>query len=806
MSRLSYLWITQSKNTWLSSKLQYVPHPTKNKPMVTPCSTTRTSSPASGGALPLPPPLATTRWQLLTRSASSSPLLLALTLTLIIVGFSSLSGAEARTFPGEVTKLLALKAELERRGLGYLLDTWICPPEGEGECDPCGPTAGRGDSWGAWHYIACRQVPPGERAAATSTRQRRRRLAGVDGEEIEEDSYGIIDAAYFASTPGDDVVDGGSESAGQRRLLSTAESEADAIADAEPPSNMLGLVTNIHLSDLAIEGTLESMEKVLCPFRHLRELDLDGGRLVGPIPDFIGACFPHLLELDLSHNQLSGSVPADIWRGMPDLEQVKLEDNRLTGTIPGELASLGNLRVLWLDKNDLVGSVPAAFGATNALGKILSLNVEDNPSLCGDIPRGLRVDWRWQLSNQNGTSRDWFGFCVKDPCGIFADGGTDVGKKPCAPAMTAAMTNDGSWDDSSIAINSGDGQLQQPPSCGKLWDQCGGTVAVTVAVWPEEGGYGVDANITEIIIDVPFDGLQCCRRGLACVEVERNDTEKTSFSQCVNDPNWILPELKTEVPPEILREYRELNDAVEDTSCADAWQQCGGTANYLGPQCCKGAAPCVRSSEFYSQCDPSTCAAAWQQCGGYRHEGPQCCREGLECVIHNGGYHQCVVAATLDESRFERDSKSSKLRPFEDDELPALRGNDEEEARPNAWETRGVGGRDKVNGDDQDDQDDEGACVPLWGQCDGFFFEPFLRGPERLPCCGSPGDTKFDDERNMSSTKCVMKNDWFSACEACVGTWEQCGGLDYAGGSCCRNAADACVKVDDFFWQCQPPP
>lgn len=67
-------------------------------------------------------------------------LLLALALTL----GSSLGGgggarlAEARTFPSEVTKLLALKAELEARGLGYLLDTWKCPPEGEGACDPCG--------------------------------------------------------------------------------------------------------------------------------------------------------------------------------------------------------------------------------------------------------------------------------------------------------------------------------------------------------------------------------------------------------------------------------------------------------------------------------------------------------------------------------------------------------------------------------------------------------------------------------------------------------------------------------------------
>ena len=159
------------------------------------------------------------------------------------------------------------------------------------------------------------------------------------------------------------------------------------------------------------------------------------------------------------------------------MEQAKIEDNRLTGTIPGELASLGNLRVLWLEKNNLVGSVPATFGASNALRRILSLNLEDNPSLCGDLPRGLGVDWKWQLDNQGGTSRDWFGFCEKDPCGVFAAGGTDIGA-PCPAGWWNALGGGG-----------GGGQQEQPPSCRKVWDQCGGTVAVVLASSPD-GGYG----------------------------------------------------------------------------------------------------------------------------------------------------------------------------------------------------------------------------------------------------------------------------------------------------------------------------
>ena len=53
-------------------------------------------------------------------------------------------------------------------------------------------------------------------------------------------------------------------------------------------------------------------------------------------------------------------------------------------------------------------------------------------------------------------------------------------------------------------------------------------------------------------------------------------------------------------------------------------------------------------------------------------------------------------------------------------------------------------------------------------------------------------------------TRCVLKNDWYSACEVCVDTWEQCGGLDYTGGGCCRDVVDECVEVDDFFWHCRP--
>lgn len=102
-----------------------------------------------------------------------------------------------------------------------------------------------------------------------------------------------VSAYGFTSGGGEDVMSGSSGPAGggQKRLLAAIPPEEgegrgrgregdDAEEDVEP-TNVWGLVTNIHLCDLAMEGTLESMEAVFCPFRHLREFDVDGNRLTG---------------------------------------------------------------------------------------------------------------------------------------------------------------------------------------------------------------------------------------------------------------------------------------------------------------------------------------------------------------------------------------------------------------------------------------------------------------------------------------------------------------------------------------------
>jgi Leucine-rich repeat (LRR) protein len=132
------------------------------------------------------------------------------------------------------------------------------------------------------------------------------------------------------------------------------------------------------------------LDQALCPFVHLRELDLDGGQLTGSLPRFIATCFPKLRELDLSYNQLSGPVPpwvTSISGG--NLLQFKVENNSLTGPLPVGLGNMTQLRVLWLANNNLQGTLPIDLAHSRSL---ISIDLRGNSRLCGLLPPGLHVE------------------------------------------------------------------------------------------------------------------------------------------------------------------------------------------------------------------------------------------------------------------------------------------------------------------------------------------------------------------------------------------------------------------------------
>ena len=156
-------------------------------------------------------------------------------------------------------------------------------------CDPCGIHSGADDSWGylngggGWEHIACR-------------------------------TFDMSPAEFANFHAGMNI-------------------------------SRMGVLTTIHLCDLGIEGTLESLGPAFCPFKHLREFDMDGSHLTGSLPRWIADCFPHLSELDLSYGRLTGTIPEWVGQiGSGRLAQFKVEHNQLSGSVPGVFGRMPNLR------------------------------------------------------------------------------------------------------------------------------------------------------------------------------------------------------------------------------------------------------------------------------------------------------------------------------------------------------------------------------------------------------------------------------------------------------------------------------
>ena len=89
-------------------------------------------------------------------------------------------------------------------------------------------------------------------------------------------------------------------------------------------------------------------------------------------------------RLWLQENQLSGTIPAEL-SNLANLEWLSLAHNQLNGSIPDALGNLANLELLWLSNNQLTGSIPSQLGnLTNLTTLFLSRN-----QLSGSIPDEL---------------------------------------------------------------------------------------------------------------------------------------------------------------------------------------------------------------------------------------------------------------------------------------------------------------------------------------------------------------------------------------------------------------------------------
>ncbi len=109
----------------------------------------------------------------------------------------------------------------------------------------------------------------------------------------------------------------------------------------QPTNQALTARDSPQIADSPLGGPVPLAE--LCPLSRLREFDIDGAGLEGPLPGGFGACFPELRELDLSYNELTGEIPAEI-TDAKSLQEFKVDYNRLTGELPAGLGGMPKIQ------------------------------------------------------------------------------------------------------------------------------------------------------------------------------------------------------------------------------------------------------------------------------------------------------------------------------------------------------------------------------------------------------------------------------------------------------------------------------
>lgn len=221
-----------------------------------------------------------------------------------------------------------------------------------------------------------------------------------------------------------------------------------------------------------------------------------------------------------------------------------------------------------------------------------------------------------------------------------------------------------------------------------------------------------------------YAGPKCCEEGSTCTH--KLLPSRPSYRECSNGT----------------REHREGKQRARQ--CAKLGAQCGGE-EYDGPTCCEENSNCTHkplpSRPLYQECSNRTqehreqganeCAKLHGQCGGEGYDGPTCCEEGSNCTRRPVGSlpsHQCT--------RLEKR------------------------------------------------EDGKGKCAKLWGQCGGEGYDG--------PTCCEEGSTCIARAlpNHPSYHQCSTEQFGAEACSAeddnCASLWAQCGGEGYTGPSCCE--------------------
>ena len=188
------------------------------------------------------------------------------------------------------------------------------------------------------------------------------------------------------------VVCGG---AGGGRVTALALYSLPDVSARVPPA--LGDLAALEILQVdSVPGLSGPVPASFANLTRLRDLDVNGTSISGPVPGALLAGADSLSTLVIANSKLAGPIPASL-ASLPNLRYLDLSGKLLTGAIPPGLLH-GGFRFLLLSDNRLTGEIPADYGGGDVDTVDLSRNQltgDPSPFLFGITSPAAKIDLSW---------------------------------------------------------------------------------------------------------------------------------------------------------------------------------------------------------------------------------------------------------------------------------------------------------------------------------------------------------------------------------------------------------------------------